>query len=380
MARKRAHGEGNIYQLPSGKWHVQLSIQGRRISHTARTRNEIITWIRKTNEQIEQGLTYQAAKITVGEYLRNWIASEEGSIKPTTHKYYQVVCEKRLIPRFGSILMKDLTADHIQFAYDKWKREGISPHVINKAHSVLHHALQRAEKTGMIIRNVASLVRPPRAPQKEMKCWSELEANQFLTSARSDRLYALFYLALVTGMRQMELLGLKWQDLDRARGIIHVRRQLLRSGGKFTELKTRAAKRSIELGSGTLEVLQEHYQGQIQEQNIAGDRWQENDLIFTSTIGSSLNFKNMIERHFKPIMNASNVPTIRFHDIRHTAASLMLSKGISIFIVSKIMEHARPSITSDIYGHLIPGAMSGIGDMMDEIIAPIPINVNTKSI
>jgi integrase len=376
MARKRAHGEGNIYQLHSGKWHVQLSIQGRRISHTARTRNEIITWIRKTNEQIEQGLTYQAAKITIGEYLKNWIASEEGSIRPTTHKYYQAVCENRLIPRFGSVPIKDLTADHIQFAYDNWKREGVSTHVINKAHSILHHALQRAEKTGLIIRNVANFVRPPKAPQKEMKCWSELEANQFLTTAKSDRLYALFYLALVTGMRQMELLGLQWKDLDRARGIIHVRRQLLRSGGKFTELKTRAAKRSIELGSGTLELLQEHYQGQIQERNIAGDRWQENDLIFTSTIGTPLNFKNMIERHYKPILKSANVPEIRFHDLRHTAASLMLSKGISIFIVSKIIGHARPSITSDIYGHLIPGAMSGIGDMMDEMITPIPVKIS----
>jgi integrase len=168
----------------------------------------------------------------------------------------------------------------------------------------------------------------------------------------------------------------QWQDLDQARGIIHVRRQLSRSAGKFTEQKTRAAKRSIELGSGTLEILQEHYQRQIQERNIGGDHWKENDLIFTSTIGTPLNFKNLIERHFKPIIKGANVPVIRFHDLRHTAASLMLSRGVSIFIVSKIMGHARPSITSDIYGHLVPGSMSGIGDMMDELIAPIQVNLS----
>jgi integrase len=168
----------------------------------------------------------------------------------------------------------------------------------------------------------------------------------------------------------------QWQDLDQDRGIIHVRRQLSRSGGKFTEQKTRAAKRSIELGTGTLDLLKEHYQRQIQERYIAGDHWKENDLIFTSTIGTPLNFKNLIERHFEPIIKVANVPVIRFHDLRHTAASLMLSRGVSIFIVSKIMGHARPSITSDIYGHLVPGSMSGIGNMMDELIAPIQVNLS----
>jgi integrase len=373
MARKRSHGEGYIKHLPSGKWHAELSLGGKRIYYTGRTRNEVVSWIRKTGEQIEQGLTYQAASMTLGEYLQNWLASNESSVRASTHKHYKSICDHRLIPQLGSIPMKDLTADRIQSTYDQWKQEGVGLHVISKAHSVLHHALRRAEQTGLVIRNVAGHVKPPKVPQEEMKCWSEAEANQFLTTASSDRLYALYYLALATGMREMELFGLQWQDLEGIRNILHVRRQLTRSGGSFAPQKTKAAKRSLELGSGTLTVLQDHYQKQIQERNIAGDHWHENDLIFTSTIGTSLNYKNVIERSFKPLMKAAGVPVIRFHDLRHTAASLMISKGISVFVVSKILGHARPSITSDIYGHLVPGAMSGIGDMMDEMIAPIQI-------
>jgi integrase len=172
----------------------------------------------------------------------------------------------------------------------------------------------------------------------------------------------------------------QWQDLDQDRGIIHVRRQLSRSGGKFTEQKTRAAKRSIELGTGTLDLLKEHYQRQIQERYIAGDHWKENDLIFTSTIGTPLNFKNMIERHFKPMIKSADVPVIRFHDLRHTAVATMLSRGILIFIVSKYIGHARASITSDIYGHLLPGANTGIPQVMDEIVKPVELISTENSI
>jgi integrase len=164
----------------------------------------------------------------------------------------------------------------------------------------------------------------------------------------------------------------QWQDLDQDRGIIHVRRQLSRSAGKFTEQKTRAAKRSIELGSGTLEVLQEHYQRQIQERNIGGDHWQENDPIFTSTIGTPLNFKNMIERHFKPIIKVANVPAIRFHDCRHTAATIMLGHGIAPVIVAGMLGHSIPVLLNT-YTHFIPTMQSQAARLMDEILTPIPI-------
>lgn len=376
MPKKRAHGEGSIHQLPSGRWRGQLCIDGRRISFSSRSINEVKAWIRKTEEQIEQGLTYQAARMTVGEYLENWLASVESSVRKTTFYHYKYICKKYLIPATGKVLIKDLTSDRIQNAYDRLGREGIGPHTIIKAHTVLHNALARAEETGLIIRNMANFARPPQAPHEEMKIWTGDEARQFLTTASNHRLYTLFYLALSTGMRQMELLGLKWQDFDELRGILHVQRQLSRSGGSFLPLKTKAGKRSIKLSNDMIRALKNHNQLQLQERDKAGDHWKEMDLTFTSTIGSPITYKNMMDRDFKPLIRAAGLPAIRFHDLRHTAASLMLSKGVPIFIVSKILGHARPSITSDIYGHLVPGSMDGIGDMMDELIAPIQVKLS----
>jgi len=378
MAKKRSHGEGNLTQLPSGKWRGRLTIQGRQISYSSRSIQEVKAWIRNTSEQIEQGLTYRTAKMTVGEYLANWLASTTNSIRSTTAYHYKSLSNKIIKSSLGDLLIKDLTAAHVQQLYDRWIQEGVHAPTIIKAHTVLHTALARAERTGLVIRNVASQARPPKAPHKEMQIWSDLEVNRFLITARDDRFYALYYLALVTGMRQMELLGLKWQDLDQARGILHVSRQLARSGGRMVDQKTKAAKRSIQVGAGTLKVLNEHYQEQSKERFEASDQWRETDLIFTSSIGTAVNYKNMLERSFKPLIKAAGVPEIRFHDLRHTAASLMLNQGVPIFKVSKILGHARPSITSDIYGHVVPNAMDGIGDMMDELITPIESRIEVK--
>lgn len=142
--------------------------------------------------------------------------------------------------------------------------------------------------------------------------------------------------------------------------------------------KTKAARRAIQVGAGTLKVLNDHYQRQSEERYKAGDHWKETDLIFTSSIGTPVNYKNMMDRSFKPLIKASGVPVIRFHDLRHTAASLMLNQGVPVFKVSKILGHARPSITSDIYGHVVPNSMDGIGDMMDELITPIESDIILK--
>jgi integrase len=211
-----------------------------------------------------------------------------------------------------------------------------------------------------------------------MKIWTGDEARQFLTTASNHRLYALFYLALSTGMRQMELLGLKWQDFDELRGVLHVQRQLSRSGGVFLPLKTKAAKRSIKLSNDMIKALQKHNQLQLKERYEAGDHWKEMDLIFTSTIGTPLNFKNIIERHFKPILKASNAPVIRFHDLRHTASSLMMNTDVPPIVVTMLMGHSRPSITLDIYGHLIPGMQSEVADLIDELVMPVAIQIDQK--
>jgi integrase len=377
MARKRGNGEGTIYKLKNGNFRSQVTVRGgKRLSFTAKTRKEVSDWIRKTNQQVEQGLTYQAGKVKLGEYLERWLASKENALRPATYQHYRILAEKHLIPKFGELTVKELTPDHIQFVYDEWARRGVGSPTIKKAHAVLHQALARATHTGLLLRNPAGMVNPPKSPEKEMLYWTEEQVNRFLSVAQGNRLYALFYLAIVTGARQMEILGLQWRDLDWNRGTLRIQRQLARKSGElFAPIKTKAGKRTLELGSSTLAVLHNHLEQQQMEWSNAGDAWQNFDLIFTSIVGTPVHHKNLVDRYFKPLVRAANVPPIRYHDLRHTAVAIMLSNGVPIFTASKIIGHARPSITSDTYGHLIPGAASGIGQLMDDLVAPVSVDL-----
>ncbi len=384
MARRKKR-EGSIQQLKNGKWRCRITdAAGKRISHTAATYKEAVGWVRNTADQVEKkGLTYDSAKVLLSDYLSRWLSGVKSSIKPLTYASYRLVVQKYLIPAFGNLPVKDLKADNIRYVYDGWLQEGIGAATMQKIHRVFRTALKGAKETGLVYQNVTDSVKAPKAARREMLYWSDVEANRFLTVIRDHRLYGLFYLAIVTGARQMELLGLQWSDLDWIKGTLHIGRQLVRSsryqvrdGYRYADIKTRAGNRTIKLGAATLEVLREHMKRQDLDRKFAGRRWQHiDDLIFTSTIGTPLNRKNLVDRDFIPMMEAAGVKKIRFHDLRHTAVAIMLSNGKSIFTVSKYIGHARPSITSDIYGHLIPGAGDDIGQMMDDLVFPTELHL-----
>jgi integrase len=372
---KRAPGEGSIQKLPSGKYRGRVSVKGGRLSFTADRKEDVAEWIRKTTNQAKRGLAYKGAKVTTGEYLQRWFSSVENSLRESTKQHYSLVIDKHLTPRLGDIPIKDLTADRLQFIYDSMVHSGIGAHTVHKAHAVLRQALERAKKTGLTHSNVADLVHLPKTPHKEMLYWHEGEVNQFLTAARQNRLYALFHLALNTGARQSELLGLLWKDFDIERRMLHIRRQLDRSGG-FAPLKTKAATRIIEgLGKQTILALKEHYQRQEVERRFAGKKWANTGLIFTTTKGTPIKYKNLIDRYFKPIVKAAGVRPVRFHDLRHSFAAIALSQGVPVYHVSKMLGHSKASITTDIYGHLIPGATVGISQLMDDLTSPIQVDI-----
>jgi len=195
---------------------------------------------------------------------------------------------------------------------------------------------------------------PPSQPVKEMKILDESQVSQLLVAARESRMEALLHLAVSTGMRQMEILGLKWKDLDWIKRTLKVERQLDREDGvQFSPPKTRNGRRTVVLGDRTIEVLHRHYERQDEARKKAGESWTEYGLIFTSANGTPIHFRNFL-RDYKNLLKLAGLPDIRFHDLRHTAASLMLNHGIPVIIVSRRLGHAKPSITLDIYGHLIP--------------------------
>ena len=195
-----------------------------------------------------------------------------------------------------------------------------------------------------------------------------------LFATKESRLESILQLAETTGMRQLELLGLKWIDLDWIKQTIKVERQLARteSRNEFASLKSKFGRRTVSLGSKTIEVLRSQYKRQHAVRQAAGDLWTENDLIFTNATGSPLDPRNLL-RDFKKLLRGAGLPIIRFHDLRHTAASLMLNHNVPVLVVSRMLGHSRPSITLDVYGHLIPSVQAEVAEKMDELITPIEL-------
>jgi len=210
MAKKRAHNEGTIYKRPNGKWRAQVSIHGRRLSHTAKTKKEGLTWIRETRNQIEKGLTFKGAETTLEEFLADWLKTVSSSRSKGTYTLYCWNVKKRIIPYIGMIKLMSLKPDRVQSFYHHLQGEGLSNHAVHVAHKKLRVALNHAIKLGLITRNPCSGTTPPKPEQTEMKFFNDNQVRKLLDTAEAigDRFFPLCYLAIHTGMRQAELIGL----------------------------------------------------------------------------------------------------------------------------------------------------------------------------
>ncbi len=375
MKRRRGNGEGSIYHKPNGSWRSLVSLQGKRLTRTFKTREEAQLWIRKTLDQIDNGLTYTSTKRTLTEHLNTWLEFERPVLRPSSMIHYEQIVRMYLIPNLGRISLRDLRIEHIQGFYTRLIAKGIGAHTIRKIHHVLHRSLNLAVETGMIERNPASYAHPPKKPTVEMSILDESQASHFMISIIGHRWEALFRLDLVTGMRQMEILGLKWTDLDWLRLTVRIERQLVRPDGhgvKFIEPKTKSGKRVIDLDETTIKLLRDHYECQQQERVEAGEKWQEFGLIFTSSIGTPIDSSDL-RREFYKLLKEAGLPRIHFHGLRHTAASLMLNHGVPAIIVSKRLGHARVSITEDIYAHALPTMQAEAAKLISDLITPVQL-------
>jgi len=380
MAKKRGNNEGSIHRKPNGSWRAQITLDGRRLSYSARTRQECQEWIRKMLNRIDEGMTFASSKITLDDFFSSWLISMKASIKPRTWSQYEQLVHQHICPSLGYIRVKDLRPDQIQSLYNRLQEHEIGVHTIRKIHAVLHSALSHASKMNMIRVNPASAAIKPQEPVREMAILDESQVTQMLITAQNTRLEPILHLAVTTGMREMEILGLKWTDLDWIKHTLKIERQLARpevKTSRYASPKTRSGRRTIKLGSRTIDVLRNHSERQHAERRAAAENWNENGLMFTNSIGNPLDPTNLL-RDFKKLLQAAGLPVIRFHDLRHTAASLMLNHGIPVLVVARMLGHSRPSITLDVYGHLIPSMQAEAAEKMDALLTPIELSNCTR--
>lgn len=269
MAKIRGKNEGSIHQRKNGTWRAQVSLEGQRLSFTAKSKRECQEWVKKTVLQIDHGLTYASTTVSLDDHLENWLAITKASRQHSTWLHYEHLVRKYVHPHLGVLKLKDLRPDQVQSLYNNLLSDNVGVPTINKIHIMLHSALGYALKAGLINRNVTDAVIPPKAPAKEMKILDESQVSQMLIAARSSRSEALLHLAVATGMRQMELLGLKWVDLDWVKQTLKVKRQLVRSkpgSVEFVPPKTKHGRRTVALGSHTIEVLRQQYENSWQNE------------------------------------------------------------------------------------------------------------------
>lgn len=376
MARKRrVRGEGSISKRPGGKWLAQKWVSGERINKVFNTQKECSDWLRELANQVEAGLNMASRNVTVGVFLDEWLESMRSNLKETSWQDYHWVIDSQIKPWLGRIRLRDLRARHIQAFYNRQSKQGVSQHTQRKIHAILHKSFKQATRWDMIPANPAASVDRPKQKRVEMTAWTEEQARSFLSGVHESRHVNLYFLAIATGLRQGELLGLQWKDVDWEGSRLQIQRQVQRIKGKglvFTEPKSRAGRRSVVLGPSSMARLRA--QRKLQEANraFAGKRWDEHDLIFASAKGTPLDQSNVV-MDFKAHLRRLGLPEIRFHDLRHTAATIMLHEGIPSKVVQERLGHSQISVTLDTYSHVLPSMQEEAAVKIDELLEPIPI-------
>jgi integrase len=377
MARRRGNNEGSIYQRKDGLWCGQVSIGGRRLTKYGKTQKEVREWIKETLAKIDGGLTYEGTKITLERFVELWLGGKELARRPKTVLQYRQITTQHILPILGKMRLQEIRPVHIKQLYMLKKNEGRGDRTVQMIHTTLHNVLKHAVREGILGRNPVEAVERPKVEQAEMLTLNEEQARQFLITATGSMFEAVYYLALTTGMREGELLGLKWSDLDWNKGVLFVQRQLQQIEGQGYVLvppKTKAGRRHIKVGLGTLKQLEAHRERQALERAAAGERWQENDLIFPTTIGTLLDYKR-VTSEFKRILKRAGLPDLRFHDLRHTSISSLLEMGMSINTVQRRAGHTKASTTVDIYGHSSVRSQEDAAEKIEEWITPIAVEL-----
>jgi integrase len=306
-----------------------------------------------------KGIVLNDQNMTVSEYLDRFLEDvQRGSVRESTYSRDKYLVTNHVKPTLGRVKLKNLSAMHLQRLYREKQDSGLSASTVQKLHHVLHKALSQAVKWDLISRNPADAVEAPRPVPEEMHPLSAEETRKLLEAANGDKLEALYVLAVTTGMRRGELLGLKWSDVDLENSRISIRRTLTRTdNGKRVALgdpKTKKSRRTIRLTRQTVEAFRSHLQRQLREIEEAGDLYEDQGLVFTTETGTPINPSNLRQRSLAPLLRKAGLPHIRFHDLRHTCATLLFGKGVHPKFVQELLGHASIATTLDTYSHVMP--------------------------
>jgi integrase len=377
MARRRGNGEGSITRhkksgLYMARYWIETPKGPKRKTVYGKAREDVADKLARALAERADGIVYDDENLTVGEYLDSWLkGSVRGSVGQSTFDRYEIAVRVHIKPALGRIKLKKLTPARVAGFYQDKLAAGSAPASVNKLHVTLRKALDQAVKWHMVPLNVAEAVKAPRPAPPEMRTLSAAEARKLLEAARGDKLEALYMLAVHTGMRQGELLALKWQDVDLENAKLSVRRTITMSSGRILlgELKTKKSRRTIRLTDAAVQALREHLARQLEGMERLGDAYRDEGLVFASKVGTPINPTNLRRRSLASLLKRAGLPHIRFHDLRHTCATLLLACNVHPKYVQELLGHANIAITLDTYSHVIPGMGDQTARAMEDALS-----------
>jgi integrase len=339
----------------------------------SRSYKEVERKLAEARGDAARGLVFDADNVKLGEYLDRWLPdSVADTVRPTTFERYEQIVRVHIRPALGNLKLKNVTPAHVRGLYREKLEAGLSARSVQYIHMTLHKALKQAVADGLIPRNATEAVRPPQVRREEIHPLTPEQVKTLFAAAKGDRLEALYTLAVTTGLRQGELLGLKWDDVDMESSTLQVRRTLTaaKGGPVLSAPKTKGSRRTVRLPQRAVEALRSHLERQLGEIDRAGDLWQENGLIFASEVGEPLDRRYLTTHRFKPLLKRAGLPEkTRFHDLRHTCATLLLTKNVNPKVVSEMLGHASIAITLDTYSHVLPTMQESAAAAMEEALS-----------
>ena len=373
--KKRGQNEGSIFQRKDGRWVGVLTLgwvngTRKRRSFYGKTRKEAHEKLTAALRDQQRGLPIVGERQTLQEFLRGWLEdSVRPNVRPRTLESYAEICRLHLIPTLGRLPLVKITPQHIQTLLNEKLESGLSSRRVQYIHAVIRRALGQAEKFSLVPRNVARLVDSPSVSRIEVVPFDASETKKFLVAVEGDRLGALFVVAVGVGLRKGEILGLYWSDIDFEQQELRVRRSLQRIGGQlqFVPPKTDRSRRVLGLPAFVVQALRQHRSRQLEELLHADGSWQDSDLVFTTLTGAPLDGPG-VTRRLHRILQSNGLPRVRFHDLRHTNASLQLFKEVDLPTIMKNMGHSQISLTSEVYTHVVPELQREAARKMDDLL------------
>jgi integrase len=372
--KQKGYGTGTVYPRKNKDGKIigyrgsYFTPDGKRRYVSAKRKGDAEKSLRQAMADADRGLTFDAGTLILGNYLDMWLANTRATVRQRTWERYEQIVRVHLQPELGRLKLKGLTSTHVRSLYQE-KLQSRSPRTVEYIHTTLRKALKDAVSDTLIPRNATDGIKAPKTKKKEINPLNPEQTRTFLGAVRGDRLEALYVLAVHRGLRQGELLGLRWEDVDLEGGTVQVRRTLsLTRDGHIFEPPKNGKGRSIELTQPTVEALKSHLTSQLKEIEALGDDYKDQGLIFPGEHGQPIRPWTLTGK-FERILQRVGLPRIRFHDLRHTCATLLLSKGVHAKFVQELLGHATISITLDTYSHVIPAMGDQTRTAMEDVLS-----------